>query len=144
MYTNAEAYIYIYIYILSSTDRLFRCITNFLCNKRREMLQAKIETRLTLILSDFLLQSHLYSSHKWGNFKNIHYRLDDYSIHEKSYCFSASVAVGKFLSRGLNPPVEHMYCHPQTLFRCITTLQAEIETQLTLRQSDILPLSFSA
>ena len=38
-------YIYIYICILSSTDRLFRCITTLQCGQTRRTLEARIETR---------------------------------------------------------------------------------------------------
>ena len=41
-------YIYIYVCILSSTDRLFRCITTLQCGQTHRMLHAGIETGLTL------------------------------------------------------------------------------------------------
>ena len=53
-------YIYIYIYIQSATDRLFHCITTLQCGQTCKMLQAKIETYLTLCQADDipLSQSH--------------------------------------------------------------------------------------
>ena len=60
------------------------------------MLQAEIESQLTLCLSDILPQGHHHSLHKWRNFLHICYKLPKCSIHEKSYCISAYVAAGKF------------------------------------------------
>ena len=54
-------YIYIYIYILSSTDRLFLCITTLQRGKTCEMLQAGIETWLTFCHSVILPKSHHHS-----------------------------------------------------------------------------------
>ena len=50
-------YIYMYIYILSSTDRLSLCITTLQCDLTHEVLQTRIEIRLTL------RQSHHRSLH---------------------------------------------------------------------------------
>ena len=46
-------------HILSSTDRLFHCFTTLQCNLTHKMLQAEIETQVTLCQSDILTQSHL-------------------------------------------------------------------------------------
>ena len=47
----------IYIYMLSSTDRLFRCIITLQCSQTRDTLQAGIETRLNLRQADDILLS---------------------------------------------------------------------------------------
>ena len=78
---------HIYIYILSSTNRLFRCITTLQCSYTREMLQAGIETRLSLRQSDILPQRYLHFQRKQRNFLrifflHIRYRLPKCSIHE--------------------------------------------------------------
>ena len=44
-------YIYIYIYILSSTDRLFCCLTTLQCGKTHKILPAGIEAHPTLHLT---------------------------------------------------------------------------------------------
>ena len=54
-------YIYIYLYILSSTDRLFHCITTLQYGWTCKILYAGNETRLTLRQSDILPQSDRHS-----------------------------------------------------------------------------------
>ena len=64
-----------YIDILSSTDRLFRCITTHQCGKTREMLQAGVETRLILRQSDILqMQSHQQPQCKRRNFTHVFFQ----------------------------------------------------------------------
>ena len=56
-----------YIYILSSTDRLFRCITTLQYSSTSGMLPAEIETRLNLYELYILPNSHQHSQRKRRN-----------------------------------------------------------------------------
>ena len=47
-HTHIYIYIYIYIYILSSTDRLFRCITTLQCGYIRRTLEAQFYVWLSI------------------------------------------------------------------------------------------------
>ena len=66
-------YIYIYIYTVSSTDRLFRCITTHQRGETREMLQAEVETRLTLRQSDILPENYRQPQHEGRNLTYMYY-----------------------------------------------------------------------
>ena len=84
------------MYTLSSTDSLFCCITTFKWGKTGEILQAEIETRVTLRLLDILPQSRRHSQRKWRNFTyiflHICYRLPECISH----CTNT-------LGKGMNP-----------------------------------------
>ena len=91
--------IYIYIYILSSTDRLFRCIITLQCGYTRRTLEAGIETRKTFVrLSIRPLGQQAYHVGKGiirfyaataaAAFICLHfipYRIPEYSICSKSF-----------------------------------------------------------
>ena len=60
-------FVCIYIYILSSTDRLFSCITTHQSGETHKILQAGIETLVTLCQSDNIphmyIYTHIHESH---------------------------------------------------------------------------------
>ena len=99
-------YIYIYIYILSSTDRLFRCITTHQCGLTRETLQAEFDTRLPLPQAD----AHTLKSNLWLNGINVyrltfglffffHFALSDTEAQNslEDLCITRVVAVNSFM-----------------------------------------------
>ena len=83
----------IYIYILSSTDRLFRCITTHQCGYTRKMLQTRIKTRLTLRLSDILQRSYRKSQRNRTNYTYIYFLLFTYTL----YGFRSAQFIGRAL-----------------------------------------------
>ena len=113
---SLSLYIYIYIYIV--IKRLFRCITTLQCSLTCEILQAGIETRLTLRRLDILPKSHRHSQDKCRNFLRIIFYINVIgylarSILEKSFCISALCGCPQI------SPLEtsthtYIYCHSQT------------------------------
>ena len=114
-------YIYIYIYILSSTDRLFRCITTIRYDKTREMLQAGIETWLIDVrrifypktigpfsISEGILRIYLFT------YTLIGYRSAQFIRRSLHLCSWSS---RQFTTHVLNPRTWHRYIviHRQTV-----------------------------
>ena len=98
--------LYIYIYIMSSPDRLFRCITTVfsvskpakcfkLISKPSWLYVSRISYPRAIVILNVNERNFTYI------FLHICYRLPECSIHQKSYC----ILVGRFLAWVFNPRV---------------------------------------
>ena len=109
--------IYMYIFILSSTDRLFRCIITLQCGSTYEMLQAGIESRLILHQSDILPQILRYSLRLWGNFFYVYIFLHvRYRLSGVLNSWEGLLRISSSSSRQKTHGGEkHIHRHPQTV-----------------------------
>ena len=124
-------YIYIYIYyILSSTDRVFRCITTLQGGNTRRTLEAGIETRPTIRYTQYQTAQPTSAPRQLGNYEGlsssirlfIFYTLPDIRVLNsfEELCLMQAAAENSF-ARFLNPHGgAYILSSTDRLFRCIT------------------------